>query len=171
MKGSLKAYDRDLSRRAVHLNFVVSFCLITQYFPYLRYGSYILPGAGPHDAILKPPVGPLDLPFCLRRKGVYHFDAKVKKHLFPLGICFVRFRIVLPPYGVPLFYKTEYRMIVYIVGKGQTISGAQRFQRADVTPTRLLFHDLRIEQVSAVVVEAGDKVQLVGNIGRPSMVG
>jgi hypothetical protein len=62
-------------------------------------------------------------------------------------------------------------MIVHVVGKGQPISRAQYFQRTNVTPTRLLFHDFCIKQIAAVVVDAGNKVELIGNVGRPSVVG
>ena len=100
--------DRDLSGCTVHLNFVVPFDLIAQYFPYLCDAPHVLPCAGPDNAILKPSVRSLDFSFCLGGKSIYHFDAKVLQYLFPLGVCFICLYIVFSPYRIPLLYETEY---------------------------------------------------------------
>jgi hypothetical protein len=171
MKRFFKSHNGYLSGGAVHLNLVVAMNLMPQYFPYLRYVLDILTGAGPHNAILKPPIRPLNLAFGLGGEGICHFYPEVLQYLFPLGVRFIGFYIVLSPYGVSLLNEAEYGMIVHVIGKRKAIPGAQRFQRANVTPARFLFQDIGIEQVSAIVINAGDEVQFVGNIGRPSVIG
>ncbi len=101
----------------MHLDLVVSIYLITEYFSYLGHALHILTGAGPHDAILEPPIGSLNLPFGLGGEGIYHLDAKVLQNLLPLGVCFIGFYIMLSPHGVSLLNEAEYGMIIDIIGK------------------------------------------------------
>jgi len=61
-------------------------------------------------------------------------------------------------------------MIVDIIGKGQSITGADTFKGGDVRPACLPLYNVRIEQISAIVVEARDQIELLSDIGGPSMV-
>jgi len=62
-------------------------------------------------------------------------------------------------------------MTVDIIGKRDTVPQPYRFQRHDVAPSVLLFYHVRIEEVTTVVVEAGDKPPLRIGVGRPAVLG
>lgn len=132
--GPLKAHTRDLSGGAVDLAFIVALHLASEYLPYLCDGCYVLPRTGPYDPILQPSVGPLDFPFGLRRERVDHLHPQFLQYLFPLRVFLVRSRIVLRPYRIPLLEKAEHGMIVDIIGKGQSVAGANAFKGHDVRP-------------------------------------
>jgi len=62
-------------------------------------------------------------------------------------------------------------MIVHVIGKRKAIPGTKRFQCTDMTPACFFFKNIGIKQISTIVINAGDEVQFVGNIGRPLVVG
>lgn len=61
-------------------------------------------------------------------------------------------------------------MVIDVVGKRQSIPGADVFKGDDVRPTRFLLGNVGIKQAPAVIVEARDKVELLGYIRGPSVV-
>jgi hypothetical protein len=62
-------------------------------------------------------------------------------------------------------------VVVDIVGKRQSIPRADVFKGDDMSPTGLLFGDIGVKQVSAVIVKACNEVELFGDIRGPSVVG
>jgi hypothetical protein len=51
------------------------------------------------------------------------------------------------------------------------VAGADALKGNNMTPARFPFDDACIEHIPAVVVEACNKVELLGDIGRPAMIG
>lgn len=61
-------------------------------------------------------------------------------------------------------------MVIDVVGKGQSIPGTDMFKGNDVCPARFLLGNVGIKEASAVIIETGDEIELLGYVGGPSMV-
>ena len=106
----------------------------------------------------------------MRREGIGYFNAEVECCLFPLRIGLVGFKGLLPPHGVPFLNIPEDRVIIDVVRERYPVAKTQAFQSLDVDPARLAGYNIRKEKASAVVIEAGDQIQPVVDVGRPSMI-
>jgi len=62
-------------------------------------------------------------------------------------------------------------MAVHIIGKRNAVLQPYCFQGLDMIPSVFPCHDIRIEKVAAVIVDARDKTPTLINIGRPPVMG
>jgi len=169
--GSLKPDYRYLSCGTVDLMLVVAVDFVVQHVPRPVDGSDAFPGTGPHYPVLEPPVRPLDLPFCLGRQRVGYLHPAFFHDPLPLRIRFVGLQIVLLPDGISSLNEPEDRMAVHVVGKRDAVRKPYRLKRHDMVPSMFSFYNIRIEEVTAVIIDAGDEVPLLVRVGGPAVMG
>ena len=150
---------------------IVAVHFVAQHLPRRINSSDTLSGTRPYYPVLEPPVRSFDLPFCLRRQCICDLHFAFIHDPPPLRICFIGSQVLLLPNRISSFHETEDRMAVHIVGKRNAVLQPHCFQRLDMIPSVFPFHNIRIEKVAAVIVDAGDKTPPLINVGRPSVMG
>jgi hypothetical protein len=128
-------------------------------------------GAGAYQSILEPAIRPFDLAFSLRGEGVAGVNVTVSKDPFPLRVYVVGDQIMFSPDGVPALDEAENRVRVGVISVGGSIAKDHAFQGGDMVPAGLLFNELRIQQLTAKIIEARDEMPFLLGVGGPSMVG
>src|SRR5271157_14358 len=161
----------NLARRAVDLVLIVPSHLAAQHLPYPFQGAHALPGAQPDDPVLKPAVRPLDFSFRCGGESIHHLYPAFVRDPFPLGVDLVSLQIVLLPYRISSFHEAEYRMAVDIVRQGKAVRKPDALQRYDMVPSPFVFDDRGIEEVTAVIIKAGDQVPPRIDVRRPAVLG
>ena len=62
-------------------------------------------------------------------------------------------------------------MAIHVVRKRNAVSQPYCLQGLDMIPSVFPFHDIRIEKVTAVIVETRDKTPPLIDVGRPPVMG
>jgi hypothetical protein len=62
-------------------------------------------------------------------------------------------------------------MAVDIVRQGKAVQKPDHLQRYDMVPSPFVFDDRGVEQVTAVIIKAGDQAPPCINVGRPAVLG
>jgi len=169
--GPFKPEYRDLSCGAVDLMLVLAVDFVVQHVPRRVNGSDVFPGTGPYDSVLKPPVRPFDLPFRLWRQCIGHLHSAFIHDPLPLRICLVGFQALSLPDRISSLDKPEDRVAIHIIRKRYAVSQPHRLQRFNMTPSVFPCYEVRIEKVTAVIVDARDKTPSLINIRRPTVMG
>jgi hypothetical protein len=131
----------------------------------------VFSGAGAYQSILEPAIWPFDLAFSLRGEGVAGVNVTVSKDPFPLRVYVVGDQIMFSPDGVPALDEAENRVRVGVISVRGSIAKDHAFQGGDMVPAGLLFNELRIQQLTAKIIEARDEMPFLLGVGGPSMVG
>jgi hypothetical protein len=134
-------------------------------------GFDVFSGTGSDEPILEPAIRPFDFAFGLRRERIARLDVTVPKDPFPLWVHIIGDQIMFSPDGIPALDEAENRVAVGVIGIGSAIAQNHAFQGRDVVPTGLFFNQLGVQQLTAVIIEAGDEIPLVSGIGRPLVMG
>jgi len=132
---------------------------------------HVFPGAGADQAILEPAVRTFDLTFGLRREGVERIDPTVVQDPLPLGVDVVGDQVMFSPDGIPALDKAENRVGVGVISVGGAIAQDDAFQGRDVVPAGFLLHEFGVEELTTIIIQAGDEMPFLVSKGAPFVVG
>jgi hypothetical protein len=149
---ALKPEVRNLLSGRVNLAVVISMDHTVKHPLGFSDVGHIFSDTGSYESVLKPGIGPLNLPPGLGRQGIGHLDVAVMHHLFPLGIGLIGKGIMLTPERVSALDEPKDRMRVYIVEKRSAIVQHYRLQSKDMSPRGLFLYQGSIEDKAAEVI-------------------
>jgi hypothetical protein len=158
---------------------IVAVKLITEDCPSIADVVDALQSASPHDPVLHPAIGALDLAFGLGREGMEDFHAQDLHHALPphrswglqLGIGLISLEDVLTPDAVASLDEAEDTQGVDIVAQEDAIGLHEDLGCQDVVPGCLHGEEVGEEEHTAEVVDGGDQGPFLLGVGGPKVEG